>query len=526
MALGGPLSTSVERMRAHKWVIAGTVLTGTIMAVLDSSIVNVALPDMRGTLGATVEEITWVVTGYILANVIIMPITALLSARYGRKNFYMASVAAFTLASMLCGLARSLPTMTFFRIIQGIGGGVLITVSQAILRETFPLEEQGLAMGIYGMGVVLAPAFGPTLGGWITDNYSWPWVFYINVPIGALNLLLVSRYIEDPDYLVREKGTIDWIGLALMTTGLGALQLMLEKGEEKDWFTSGFIVALAVTAALGLVLFVWRELVIRRPAVDLRILKDTSFTSATAIGGVLGMGLLGSLFLLPLFLQNLLGYSAMMSGIVLMPRSLAMAVIMPIGGAFYNRLGPKLLVGAGLAVSAFSFWQLSHLSLDVSFWSIFWPQVWQGVGFSLIFVALSTAALATIPRARMTQATGLYNVVRQVFGSIGIAIAATELTRGISRYSFTLGSRLTPYDPLTRAWLARVTAGMIAAGADRFTAARRALQLLAYQVERQAAVLSYNHVFLLTTVLFALAVPLVLLLRRPEGDVDVEIVAE
>src|SRR5690348_5155437 len=344
-----PISLEWTREQsARKWVIAGTVLTGTVMAVLDSSIVNVALPDMSGTLGVTIEQITWVVTAYILANVIIMPILALLSARFGRKNFYMASVVAFTVASMLCGISHSLPEIIVWRIFQGVGGGVMITVAQAILRETFPVEEQGMAMGIYGMGVVLAPAIGPTLGGWLVDNYSWPWIFYINVPIGVLNILLVSRFIEDPPYLIREKGKIDFLGLGLMTIGLGALQLMLEKGQEKNWFQSSLIIYLAVISAAGLIFFVWRELVTDRPAVDLRILKNASFTSATFLGGVLGAGLYGSLFLLPLFLQNLLGYTAMLSGLALMPRSLAMAVIMPIGGRFYNKLGPRLLVGAGL----------------------------------------------------------------------------------------------------------------------------------------------------------------------------------
>ena len=292
----------------RKWLIAITVMTGTVMAVLDSSIVNVALPDMSGTLGATIEQITWVITAYILANVIIMPIIAMLSARYGRKNMYMASVVAFTLASMACGAVRTLPLIIVFRVIQGLGGGVLITVSQAILRESFPTEEQGLAMGVYGMGVVLAPAFGPTLGGWLTDTYSWPWIFYINVPIGVLNLVLVSHFIQDPPYLIRERSVIDWLGLGLMTVGLGALQLMLEEGQQDNWWDSSFIIALGVISALGLIFFVWRELVTRYPAVDLRILKNKSFTSATSIGGVLGMGLYGSLFLLPLFLQELLGY--------------------------------------------------------------------------------------------------------------------------------------------------------------------------------------------------------------------------
>src|SRR5581483_7663892 len=277
------------RRGTHKWIIAGTVMTGTIMAVLDSSIVNVALPDMSGTLGATIEEITWVVTSYILAQVIVMPITGLLASRFGRKRFNATSVVLFTSASMACGLAHSLGSMVVFRVIQGFGGGVLLTVSQAILRESFPPEEQGIAMGLYGLGAVLAPAFGPTLGGWITDQYSWPWIFYINVPIGVINLMLVTRFIEDPPYLVREKGYIDWPGLGLLVLGLGALQLMLEEGERNDWFESSFIVRLAVVATVGMLLFVWRELTIEKPAVNLRILTNVSFSSATALGGVLGL---------------------------------------------------------------------------------------------------------------------------------------------------------------------------------------------------------------------------------------------
>ncbi|HUQ19480.1 MAG TPA: DHA2 family efflux MFS transporter permease subunit [Gemmatimonadaceae bacterium] len=515
-----------EGLPAHKWVIAGSVMLGTIMAVLDSSIVNVALPSISGTMGATIEQITWVVTGYILANVIIMPLVALLSERFGRKNFYLANVVIFTIASMACGFARSLPMMVVFRALQGIGGGVLLTVSQAILRETFPPEEQGTAMGIFGLGVVLAPAFGPTLGGWLTDAYSWPWIFYINVPIGIINLILVQRFVEDPPYLIRRKGAIDWTGLALMITGLGALQLMLESGERNDWFESAFVIRLAIIAALGLVLFVWRELTTEHPAVDLRLFRNVSFASATALGGILGVALMGSLFLLPLFLQNLLGYPAMKSGIALMPRSLAMAVIMPIGGRFYNRLGPRFLVGAGLVVTGISFWELSHLTSQISAWDIFWPQIMQGVGFSLIFVALSTAALATIPRPQVTAATGLYNVSRQVFGSVGIAFAATQLTSGISRYRQMLLEHVTTANAAAVSWLSNATAAMMArTGSDIITARRMALRLLDGTVMRQATVLSYNRIFVGVSLLFVIALPLIFLLKRGHA-VEGEMIAE
>ena len=509
----------------NKWVVAGTVLIGTIMAVLDSSIINVALPEMSGTLGATISEITWVVTGYILAQVIIMPICGLLSARFGRKQFYIASVILFTAASMACGAARSMAVMVFFRALQGLGSGVLITVSQAILRETFPPEEQGTAMGLYGLGVVLAPAFGPTLGGWLTDQYSWPWVFYINVPIGVFAVLMVQRYVEDPAYLVREKGKLDLPGLALMTAGLGALQLMLEKGQDKDWFQSSFILWLAVVGFVGLALFVWRELRTERPAVDLGLFRNVPFASATALGGVLGMGLYGALFLLPLYLQQLLGYPAMKSGLALMPRSLAMAVVMPIGGALYNRLGPRVLVGAGLAISAFSFWDLAHLTSETGIWDILLPQVWQGVGFSLLFVALSTAALATIAKPKMTAASGLYNVVRQVMGSVGIAISATELTRGQAIYHDRLAEHVTIYGAATQSWMRAVTSGMMRGGTDAATANRQAIRILDLDVTRQAAVLAYNHVLLLVAALFLFGFPLVLLVRG-HRDAKVEIVAD
>lgn len=496
----------------HKWVIAGTVLTGTFMAVLDASVVNVALPHMSGTLGATLEEITWVATGYLLANVLIMPVIALLSARFGRKRFYMASVLAFTLASMACGAARNLPAMVAFRAIQGLGGGAMITVAQAILRETFPVEEQGLAMGIYGVGVVVAPAVGPTLGGWLTDQYSWPWIFYVNVPIGIVNLLLVQRFIFDPPYFAREKGRIDWSGLGLMAVGLGALQLMLEKGQGKDWFASSLICWLAVLAGVGLVLFVWREVTAERPAVDLKILRNVPFASGTVLGGVLGMGMFGTLFLLPMFLQNLLGFPAMASGVAMIPRSLASAVVGPIGGRFYNRLGPRVLVAIGLILNAVGFWQFSHLTSQVGAWDILWPQVWQGAGMGLLFVAIATAALATIPKPRMTAATGLYNVVRQVSASIGIAIAATQIDVGTHRYHDLLAEHVTIYSEGSRLMLQRLTAAMVHAGSDSVTAAQRSLAILDHRVTQQAVVLSYNHLFELAAALFVVALPLTLLL--------------
>ena len=516
-----------ERHKAHKWMVTVTVMTGTIMAALDISIVNVALPHMRGSLGASVEEITWVATGYLLSTVIIMPIIGLLSSRFGRKRFYILSVLLFTGASMLCGIAWDLTSIVVFRIIQGMGGGTLIPMSQALLRETFPHDEQGMAMGIYGLGTILGPAFGPTLGGWLTDSYSWRWIFYINVPVGVLNILLIMQFIKDPPYLVRERGKLDFAGLFFMSVGLGALQIMLERGEREAWFESDLIRILLFVSLTAIILFIWRELTCEKPAVDLRMLKDVNFASGSLIGGLLGIGLYGSLFLLPMFLQQLLGYPALDSGITLMPRSLAMAIAMPLGGRFYNKVGPRFLIGSGLLVTALSFYQLSLLSLGVGYMDIIIPQFLQGVGFGLIFVALSTAALSTIERQSMTAAAGLYNVVRQVFASIGIAIAASQLTKAMTSYHALLAEKVTEYSEAGSGWLGTVTGGMQGQGVDASSARQMALSLLDNEVSRQAGMMAYNHLYVLFTVLFIISLPFIFLLnsnKKREGAE--EIIAE
>jgi multidrug resistance protein len=338
-----------------KWLITLTVMGGTLMGAIDITIVNVAIPHIQGNVGASVEEITWVSTGYILSSVIIMPIAAFLSSRFGRKRLYLFSIVLFTAGSAVCGLSSSLSLLVAARIVQGVGGGGLYPLAQAILRETFPPEEQGMAMGVYGLGVVMGPALGPPLGGWLTDHYSWPWIFFVNIPIGVVAVSMVVRFIQDPPYLERERGRVDYPGLAFMIVGLGALQLLLEQGQRKDWFESEFIVYLAVVASLGLLLFVWREWTCDRPAVDLRILKNPSFTSGCLIVGILTVGQYGTLFLFPLFLQDLLGYNAFDSGLALMPRFLAMAVTMPVAGRLYNRIGnPRLRVFLLGALPSFS----------------------------------------------------------------------------------------------------------------------------------------------------------------------------
>jgi DHA2 family multidrug resistance protein len=502
-----------EKIESNKWMIALSVMTGNLMFGISGSIVNVALPHMRGALGASVEEIAWVATGYILSSIIIMPIVALLSSRFGRKRFLLFSVVVFTCASMLCGIAWDLTSMVIFRIIQGVGGGTLIPVAQAILRETFPPREQARAMSIYGLGVMLGPALAPTLGGWIIDDYSWRWCFYINVPVGVINILLVTRFIEDPPYLAREKGKTDFAGLFFMAISLGTFQLFLEKGQREDWFSSNLIQYLAIISFVGFVLFIWRELTTDRPAVNLRILKDLNFSAGTLISGVLGMGLMSVLFILPLFMQQLLRYPAFDSGFALLPRGLAMLIAMPAAGRLYNKTGPRPLVGMGLFVCFISSYWLSRLSLAVGYWDIFTAQFLQGTGFGLIFVSLSTAALSKIEKPMMTAASGLYNVVRQVFGSIGIALSATLLSRGENMYRAMLAEHVTVSRNVTSDLIRVLTAYFSSRGVDQVGAEMKTLKVIEGIVVRQSTMLSFNHVFTLIAVLFLVAIPLVFLIK-------------
>ncbi|MBF0530792.1 MAG: DHA2 family efflux MFS transporter permease subunit [Deltaproteobacteria bacterium] len=497
----------------RKWFITFTVMSGTIMGAIDSSIVNVALPHMRGTLGASLEEITWVATGYILSSVIVMPIIGLLVARFGRKNLYYFCILLFTVSSLMCGLAWDLTSMVVFRIIQGFGGGALIPVAQAILRETWPPDQQGMAMGIYGLGVVMGPAFGPTLGGWLTDHYSWPWIFYINVPVGIVTLMLVPRYIEDPPYLIREKGRIDVPGLVFLVLFLGALQIMLEKGEHKNWFESSYITSLALIAACGFLLFLWRELTTAKPAVDLGVLKNIPFASGTFLNGILGLGLFGGLFLLPLFLQQLLNFPALDAALPLMPRSLAMGVTLLVAGRLYNRLGPRLIVGTRLLIPSLSFRLLSELNLYVGMWDIFMPQFLQGIGFGLVFVALTTASLSTLEKTKIQAATGVYNVVRQVFGSVAIAMAANLLSRGTTAHKVILTEHITRFNYMTGKWVNALSGLAFSKGSDSSVAFVKALKIVDAEALRQAAMIAFNREFIIVHYLFIFMIPLVFFLR-------------
>jgi DHA2 family multidrug resistance protein len=500
----------------NKWIVTISITFGTLMGAVDMSIVNVAIPHMRGSLGASVDEITWVSTGYIIANVIIMPLVAWIGRRYGRKNVYQACMLLFLVGSFLAGTARSLGTLILWRVLQGLGAGGLQPTEQAILRETFPLEEQAMAMSVFGLAVMIGPALGPTLGGWIVDNYSWPWIFYVNVPIGIIGLAMVQRFVHDPDFLVEGRAaarreSVDYIGLMLLAVGLGALQLLLERGDREGWFDSNFILALAALSALSLATFIVRELTTPHPIVDLSVLKYRSYSAGTFIGAVLGLSLFGSLFMLPLFFQEMRGLTATQSGIELMPRTLVMVAMMPIAGLLFNRFGARALIAVGLAIGGWAAFSMSRFTLDSSLGDMVLPQVIQGAAFSLVFVALSTTALSPIPKRKMSAATGLYNLVRNLGGSVGTTTMAVLFERDQARARYALVAHVTAGRPEVQS---RLGAIHHLEGELGWRSHVESLRLLDFAVIRQATLLAFEHVFAIIGICFVVTVPLVFLLEN------------
>jgi DHA2 family multidrug resistance protein len=528
LALSPPLNLArpqAQRAPVNKWLVAVSVSFGTLMGAIDLSIVNVALTHIRGSVGATLEEITWISTGFVVATVLVMPLTAFLGRIVGQKRLYMISLLVFILGSALCGMARSLWTLVFFRVIQGFGAGALQPTEQAILRQTFPPKEQGMAMALFAMAVMLGPAFGPTLGGLIVDNASWEWIFYINLPVGVVGLLMVWRFVQEPEDIraanaaaaTEQKKNIDWQGIALLSVGLTALQYLLEEGDRDSWFDSRVIIFCAVVAAVALAAFVLRELSAKVPAVNLALFKDPVFASGTLIGAVMFAMLFANLFLLPVFMQEILGFNATQSGLTLMPRTLVMLAVVPIVGRLYNIVSPRILVGIGVVSFAVGAFQMSHFTLATGTWQIVHSLVWQGLGFGLIFVPLTTVALTNIERSKLTDATGLNALFRQIGGSVGLAIFATLLGRSATQARASLGAHLGMTNPLALARLAQTEQGLAARGLDAATAHAAAPMALAGEVARQAMVLSFEKMFLLAGICFIAILPLLLFLNVNRG---------
>ena len=506
----------------NPWIVAIAVMFATFMEVLDTTVVNVSLPHIAGNLSATTEEATWVLTSYLVANAIILPLTGWLASFFGRKRLLMASVTGFTVSSLLCGLAPSLPLLVLFRLIQGATGGAMQPLSQAVLLEAFPPHERGKAMGFWGLGIVVAPILGPVLGGWLTDSYSWRWVFYINLPVGIMSLIMTKLYIFDPPYLKRETTKIDYWGIGLLTLWVGALQLVLDLGQRNDWFSSTFIVTLSVVSALGLVAFLFRELMAREPVIDLRVFKIRTYATGVFLMTSLGFVLYGSLVLLPIMLQTLLGYPSLQAGMAMAPRGMGSLIGMPLVGLIVGKTDARRLVAIGLAVGAGTLFWLGQLNLGAGHWDIFWPQFLQGIGLSLVFVPLTTISMDSIPRERMGNATSLFSLMRNLGGGIGIAVTASILARKQQVYVSTLGEHVDAYSLRAQQAMETLRQGFMAAGSDPYTAGQRAYAAMFGMVHRQAAMLSFVDVFRLLGVVFLALLPLILLMKRPRGAVAPE----
>jgi DHA2 family multidrug resistance protein len=509
----------------HKYLIAFAVVLAALMQVIDSSIVNVALPDMMGNLGASLDEIAWVSTGYILASVIIIPLTGWLGDFFGRKRYFVGSIVIFTVSSFLCGASHTLGALVFWRIIQGLGGGALMTVSQAVLFESFPRREAGTAMALFGLGVMVGPTIGPTLGGWLTDNYGWPWIFYVNIPVGILAAAMIAGYVHDPEHQ-RKPPSIDYMGIALLAVSVGSLQYMLEYGERKDWFDSREMIVLAVTGVVGLGVLLWRELTTEHPVIDFRVLRHRQMWVGTLLGVVMGVGLYASVFTLPVFLQGNLRMTAQQTGIVLLPGALATAVSMAIVGRLTNKVDPRILITVGALLFAVAMMRLSRITGESGGSDFFLSLIFRGVGLGMMFVPLTTVTLAELDTRELAQGTGLYNFFRQLGGSLGIAAIATMLSHYTAQYRAILAEHIAVGNPTTMNRVEMLTRAMIARGADAFTARARALEILDRQLMGQASVIAYSRIYVLSAVLILALIPLLLLVRQTKGAAGAQHIME
>jgi DHA2 family multidrug resistance protein len=504
----------------NPWLIALTVTMATFMEVLDTSIANVALPHMAGSLSVSQDESTWVLTSYLVSNAIVLPISGWLASRVGRKRFYISCVALFTISSFLCGIAPSLGALIFFRVLQGIGGGGLGPSEQSILADTFPPQKRGMAFAIYGMAVVLAPALGPTLGGFITDNYSWRWVFFINVPVGFLSMFLANRMVTDPPWLEKEKGKsgpIDVVGLGLITLGLGSLEVVLDKGQELDWFHSSFIVGFSLVAFIALVSLVFWELHTDHPVIDVRLFKNRTFAMANGMMFTLGLTLFGTTVLLPQFTQVLLGYSAEQAGMALSPGGVLIIFMMPFIGKFLGKLDARKMIAFGfIALSAALFYMSHRLSLGIDFKHAVLLRMYQAFGLAFLFVPINTLAYVDVPQEKSNAVSGLINLARNMGGDVGIAVVTTLLARRSQMHQVELVRHTTLFDAPFRDRLDAVTRALEQSGSSASDAAHQAYGAVYRTVLMQAQTLAYVDVIYLMAWGAALMIPLAFLMKRPK----------
>ena len=512
--------TNVRTANPSKWIITVTVMFGAFMAVMDVSVVNVALPHMMGSFGEDLSSITWVATSYSIAEIIMVTMAGWWSTLVGRKRLFLFSFGLFTFGSILCGTAHTFTQMIIYRTIQGIGGGSLIPISQAILRETFPQEEQGMAMAMYGMGVVLAPAVGPILGGWLTDHYGWAWIFYINVPVSIVGMFMVATFVHDPSYLRRGVKSIDWFGIGLLAVALTTMQVVLERGQEKNWFESNWIIfGIAVCLVSAVVLVLW-ELRIEEPVINLRILRNMPLTVGSSMIVIFGIALFGTTFILPQFTQKLLGYPAFEAGLVLAPRAMMLLLIMPVVGRLYGRVNARVLMLIGILIVCWSYYDLAHLSLEAGFWDLVPMLLVMGVGMPFMFVTLSTVSLSTVSKQDMTEASSIFTLARRVGGNVGYAFVATLVARGAQIHRTYLVSHISLFNPNYMEFRRRIAGLLTYAGVTPSLAETSGNALIDSVVNRHAIMLAYNDVSRIFGVLFLVTIPLVFLLpgRTPRTE--------
>ena len=508
--------------RFNPWIVAMTVTLATFMEVLDTSIANVALPHITGSLGATSDESTWVQTSYLVSNAIILPMSGWLSTRIGRKVFYMTCVVLFTLSSMLCGVAASLPMLIAFRVMQGLGGGGLGPSEQAILADTFTPAQRNMGFAIYGMAIVVAPAIGPTLGGWITDNYSWRWIFFINVPIGIISLLLTQRVVHDPPHVLdareRRAASTDYFGIATIVVGVGLLQYVLDKGQQLEWLDSNIIRVAGAVAVIALAAMIWRERTHSNPIIQLRLLKNRNLASATLSNFTLGVVLNGSTILIPQFLQLQLGYSAERAGWALSPAGFALALLMPVAGILGSKFDPRKVIAVGFLLTSASMFWMMRISPDVDFRTIVWMRIFQVVGLPLIFIPISTLAYVGMRQGDNNQVSGISNFVRNLGGAVGVSFLVSYLSRHRQISRVDLASHLHHGNVFFDRYLSALQQSAIMTGSSVADAGHRSLAQLQQMVDAQANVLAYISAFFILGIIVALLIPLPFLMKRPSRE--------
>lgn len=507
-----------------KWLIAVTVILCTLLELIDTSIVNVAITQLMGNLGATLSEVSWVIASYGIANVIVVPMAGWLSNQFGRRNYFAASVVLFTVASFLCGNSTNIWELVFFRFLQGMGGGALLATSQTILYETFPPEQRGLSSALYGMGVVIGPTLGPTLGGYIIDNAAWPYIFYVNIPVGIIATILTLTYIKNPAFAGPKTpaSEVDWAGIGLLIMGVGSLQLVLEQGEREEWFESAYITVFTIMAVVGMIGFVWRELTTERPIVDLRVLKNPTLAIGTMLSFVLGFGLYASVFIIPVFTQSILGFTSLQTGALLIPGALCTGVMMPIVGRLIGKgVSQKYMIAIGFTLFfVFTYMTSQVLSPLAGESEFFWPLIIRGIGLGLLFVPISTLSLSPLKGRDIAQGAGLTAMVRQLGGAFGVAIISTYVTQRAYTHRNDLLSHMSIYDQAVQERLTALTRSFMAKGSTLLQAQQQMYGALEGTIYKQVMILTYKDVFIWLGLFFIVCVPFVLLIKKGDTKIN------